>query len=179
LKLGTKSLLFGAHQFLIHPVMVACGWYKLYGFPKDYRLWLAFILHDIGYIGCETMDGDDGKKHTRLGADIMGDLFGKDWHELCLYHSRFCAEMCNSKPSKLCFADKLAIAIEPSWLYLPRVMLSGEIKEYLLNQKNEFHLKNPNSNISIKDMIQWHQQLKQFIIRWVDENVDTMEKQKE
>lgn len=34
-------------------------------------------------------------------------------------------------PSKLCYADKLALALEPWWLYLPRVMLTGEIKEYM------------------------------------------------
>ncbi len=34
------------------------------------------------------------------------------------------------KPSALCAADKLATAITPSWLYLPMVRLTGEIKEY-------------------------------------------------
>ena len=33
--------------------------------------------------------------------------------------------------SRLCVADKLAIALEPWWLYLPRVILSGEIHEYM------------------------------------------------
>jgi hypothetical protein len=33
--------------------------------------------------------------------------------------------------SKLCVADKLAMALEPAWLYLPRVWLSGELKEYM------------------------------------------------
>jgi hypothetical protein len=36
---GTRSLLFGVHQFLLHPVMVALGWRMLYGrFPRDPRV---------------------------------------------------------------------------------------------------------------------------------------------
>ena len=31
--IGTKSVLFGAHQCLIHPWFVAYGWWTLYGFP--------------------------------------------------------------------------------------------------------------------------------------------------
>lgn len=48
MKIGTKSLLFGAHQFLIHPFWIAVAWNRLYGFPKDPRLWIAFIVHDWG-----------------------------------------------------------------------------------------------------------------------------------
>lgn len=33
--------------------------------------------------------------------------------------------------SRLCVADKLACALEPDWLYLARVWLSGEIHEYM------------------------------------------------
>src|SRR3990167_10895950 len=51
LTIGTKSVLFGAHQFLIHPWFVAWAWWKLYGFPFDPRLWVAFYVHDIGCLG--------------------------------------------------------------------------------------------------------------------------------
>ena len=51
MNIGTKSVLFGAHQFLIHPWFVAWGWWTLYGFPWDPRLWVAFVVHDLGYIG--------------------------------------------------------------------------------------------------------------------------------
>ncbi len=30
---GTKSILFGVHNLVIHPVPVALAWWKLYGFP--------------------------------------------------------------------------------------------------------------------------------------------------
>jgi hypothetical protein len=51
MKVGTKSVLFGAHCFLIHPFFVAAAWIKLYGFPWDPRLWIAFFVHDLGYFG--------------------------------------------------------------------------------------------------------------------------------
>jgi hypothetical protein len=49
MKIGTRSLLFGAHQFLLHPLCVAIAWTMLYGFPTDPRLWMAFLIHDAGY----------------------------------------------------------------------------------------------------------------------------------
>ena len=54
---GTKSVLFGYHAFWLHPFFVAAGWWKLYGTPLDPRLWFAFFLHDVGYVGSPNMDG--------------------------------------------------------------------------------------------------------------------------
>lgn len=34
MRIGTRSVLFGAHQFLIHPWFVALGWWKLHGFGR-------------------------------------------------------------------------------------------------------------------------------------------------
>ena len=76
MKVGTKSVLFGAHCFLIHPFFVAAAWWKLYGFPWDPRCWAAFFLHDIGYLGKPNMDGIEGERHVLLGGRIMGCLFG-------------------------------------------------------------------------------------------------------
>lgn len=131
MKTGTKSVLFGVHAFWIHPIFVAIGWWKLYGFPTDLRLWVAFFVHDLGYIGKAMMDDDEGERHPELGAKLIGSWFGSEWHDLCLYHSRFYAKEAGCKPSKLCFADKLVPSIEPWWLYLPRALASGEIWEYL------------------------------------------------
>jgi hypothetical protein len=74
-KIGTKSILFGAHQFMIHPWFVAWAWWRLYGFPWDPRLWVAFFVHDLGYWGKPNMDGPEGETHVELGADIMHYLF--------------------------------------------------------------------------------------------------------
>ena len=146
MKVGTRSLLFGAHQFLIHPCFVALAWWKLYGFPWDPRLWVAFFVHDLGYWGKPNMDGPEGDRHVVLGARIMGWLFdrwGKDhphhasWYCFCYYHSRFMAKRCGVRYSRLCVADKLAVALEPWWFYLPRVVLSGEIREYMALARGE------------------------------------------
>jgi hypothetical protein len=72
MKIGTRSVLFGAHAFWLHPLFVAAAWWKLYGFPRDPRLWVAFFVHDIGYIGKPDMDGVKGESHPLLGARIMG-----------------------------------------------------------------------------------------------------------
>lgn len=131
MNIGTKSVLFGAHQFLIHPWFVAWGWWKLYGFPFDPRLWVAFFVHDLGYIGKPNMDGPEGETHVELGARIMGLLFGAKWENFSRYHSRFYAKRDGVPFSRLCVADKLAISLTPAWLYLPLVNLTGEVHEYM------------------------------------------------
>jgi len=75
MKIGTRSVLFGAHCFFIHPWFVAAAWWKLFGFPWDPRLWVAFAVHDIGYWGKPNMDGEEGEMHPMTGAKIMGWLF--------------------------------------------------------------------------------------------------------
>lgn len=140
---GTRSLLIGAHCFFLHPFFVAWAWWKLYGFPFDPRLWCAFFLHDIGYFGKPNIDGPEGKTHPRLGAMIMSLLFdyggSTRWWDFTLFHSRSTAKSFGREPSALCLADKYAMALEPRWLYLFRVRLTGEIVEYtthyLLNTK--------------------------------------------
>jgi hypothetical protein len=76
MKVGTKSVIFGAHCVLIHPFFVAAAWWKLYGFPFDPRLWLSFIVHDLGYLHKPNMDSFEGERHVLLGGRIMGLLFG-------------------------------------------------------------------------------------------------------
>jgi hypothetical protein len=139
--IGTKSILFGAHAFWFHPFVVAAAWWKTYGFPFDPRLWVAFFVHDLGYIGCPNMDGLEGERHPELGARIMArfdvgrwyDLHR--WHDFCLYHSRTYAKLHGAEVSKLCYADKLAFTVQPKWLYLFLVRLTGEYTEYLENAR--------------------------------------------
>ena len=168
---GTRSVLFGAHCFFIHPWFVAAAWWRLYSFPWDPRLWVAFVVHDWGYWGKRAMDDEEGERHVELGARIMARLFDRNlftnqpgpeykarhlgicfkepdspkwcssddlyrvwigpWGCLSLLHSRFYARKFGLQPSRLCAADKLAMALEPWWLYLPRVIASGEIHEYM------------------------------------------------
>ena len=131
MKIGTRSLLFGAHQVLIHPWFTAWAWWRLYGFPWDPRLWVAFLVHDWGYWGKPNMDGPEGERHPLFGAWIMGRLFGSEWRDFCLLHSRFLSKKYGQPYSRLCAADKLAIGLTPWWLYLPLARLSGELAEYM------------------------------------------------
>jgi hypothetical protein len=73
--IGTRSVVFGAHCLPLHWLFVARGWISLYGFPIDPRIWCAFVLHDVGYIGMPNMDGDEGELHPMGGAKIMRWLF--------------------------------------------------------------------------------------------------------
>lgn len=75
MRVGSKSILFGAHCFFIHPWFVALAWWRLFGFPWDPRLWVAFFVHDLGYWGKPNMDGPEGETHPELGGRIMGGLF--------------------------------------------------------------------------------------------------------
>lgn len=172
MKIGTKSVLFGVHCFIIHPFFVLAAWIKLYGFPLDPRLWIAFFVHDLGYLGKPNMDGPEGKTHVELGAKIMG-IFGKKWSDFSRYHSRFYAKKDGVNPSKLCVADKFAITLEPSWLYIPRASWSGEIKEYMaLAKKREEQGEKLNRNEAIKlsynNKKEWFCGVKDYMIRWVD-----------
>lgn len=68
MKIGTRSLLFGVHQFLWHPFTVVLAWRKLYGrWPKWTEL-VAIALHDVGYWGCPNIDGKEGRRHPVRGA---------------------------------------------------------------------------------------------------------------
>lgn len=130
MKIGTRSLLFGAHQFITHPLFLFIAWWKLFGFPDDLRLVVAFIVHDWGYWGKSDMDGDDGQTHPELGGRIMARLFGEEWGDFTRLHSRYYAKREGRQPSALCPADKLVLLVTPRWLYLPLVRLSGEVDEY-------------------------------------------------
>ena len=194
LKVGTKSILFGAHCFFLHPFFVAWGWYKLYGFPTDLRLWMAFFVHDLGYWGKPNMDGEEGELHPYFGAKIMHKLFDKIykhpnicdscicdfclsqykldceksnyWFNFTLYHSRFLAKKNNAQYSKLCVADKYAICLTPSWLYVPMTMISSEIYEYVsMSKENNNGLK-----ASINKLFAWHKGVKKHVEAWVMEH---------
>ena len=176
MKVGTKSVLFGAHCFIVHPFFVLAAWIKLFGFPWDPRLWVAFFVHDLGYWGKPNMDGPEGETHVELGARLMG-IFGKTWANFSRYHSRFYAKKEGANYSRLCVADKLAICLEPSWLYLPRVNWSGEIHEYmkLAGQRKydgEPVSKYESMKLSTKSQKDWFIAMTSYLFRWVEEHMD-------
>lgn len=134
MKTGTKSLLFGVHQVIWHPVTVLLAWIYLYRKFPGWRELICIIIHDWGYWGKPNMDGAEGETHPELAAVIAYHLFDRDdvyeYYFFCLYHSRHYARKDNGEPSKLCWADKASIMFEPWWFYLPRAWLSGELAEY-------------------------------------------------
>ena len=154
MKTGTKSLLFGVHAIYIHPFYVAAAWIILYGFPFDPRIWLSFFFHDLGYWGKDKMDDEDGQKHVELGGRIMG-VFGKEWREFTMLHSRFYAEKHDLPFSKLCVADKFSICLESYGFYMLRASLSGEITEYMDNWESG-------------SKMEWFFDIKLYMLQWTN-----------
>jgi hypothetical protein len=127
---GTRSLIFGVHQFLWHPITVALAWRQLNGRWPDWREAVCILLHDWGYFGRPEMDGADGDRHVELGARIASGVLGRRYGLLCLLHSRHYARRIGQPPSDLCWADKSSILYERWWTYLPRAWASGELAQY-------------------------------------------------
>lgn len=178
MEVGTKSILFGAHCFFMHPWFIAAAWWKLYGFPFDPRLWVAFVVHDLGYLAKPNMDGPEGETHIEMGGTIMDCLFGAPWGDFCRYHSRFYAKKDGRRPSRLCVADKLSIVLTPSWLYLPMVKWTGEIKEYMaLAQKRTTagEPKYASMQLTTSDQARWYADVQEYMRRWVAEHKDGAE----
>ena len=90
MRVGTKSVLFGAHAFWLHPWLVALAWTRLYGFPWDPRLWVAFFVHDLGYWGKPNMDGRPGESHPFWAARLMGRLFDQVKKDTCHFSWPIC-----------------------------------------------------------------------------------------
>jgi hypothetical protein len=178
--IGTKSLLFGAHQFLLHPLLVAWAWTKLYGFPRDWRLWLCFFVHDVGYWGCGDIDGAEGKEHPWRGADMVRNHTNSiGWHRFALFHSRDQARVFSRQISRLCVADKLAFCLEWKWFYLWRCKMTGELAEYLENAKRMAITQPDKFSPAERDALldhdagKWFDTVKRLHLEWVAINKDT------
>jgi hypothetical protein len=129
--IGTRSLLYGAHCWFLHPWFVFVAWWRLYGFPRDPRLWVAFVIHDWGYWNSPEMDGPIGQRHPEWAGRVMARWFGPAWGDFTRLHSRYYARLEGRAPSRLCTADKLATALVPAWLYVPMVWATGELPGYM------------------------------------------------
>lgn len=136
MKIGTRSLLYGVHQFLLHPLFTYLGWFWLFGRPTLGET-IAIIIHDLGYIGKKNMDGPEGDTHPEWAALFFERHKRKDLANLCRGHSRFWAKKMNIPLSKLCYADKLGNACMPIWLWGLGATLTGEIKDYEEAEKHE------------------------------------------
>ncbi len=175
MRVGTKSVLFGAHCFFIHPFFVARSWWALYGCPWDPRLWVAFFVHDLGYVGKPNMDGPEGESHVEFGARVMGVFFGERWREFCGGHSRYWAKRHGKHFSRLCVADKLAFVLTPSWLYLPTTAATGELYEYMARSRErqagaECFTEIESIQLSSRIPAEWLEGLKSYTRRWIEQH---------
>ena len=144
MNVGTKSLLFGVHHVLWHPLTVWLAWKRLYGWPS-WREMICIIVHDWGYWGSPNMDGPEGEDHpTRSAMFGIVKLLGDDAVVLVARHSRQLSRALGVEPSRLCWADKLSIRYEPCWFYLLRARLSGELFEY--RQKGNLYIATSSSH---------------------------------
>lgn len=154
MKRGTKSILFGVHQFIWHPFTVWRAWKYLYKRnPSVYEL-IAIICHDLGYWGKPDMDGKEGQTHPEGGAKIAMHLayrlarlrrvayedaivIGLRVYRLSLFHSTYYAQSKGAEVSKLYLPDKVCVLFDPPWFYKLRAGLSGELAEYVSNANDK------------------------------------------
>jgi len=139
MKIGTRSLLYGVHQFALHPLLVAVAFGKLYphyrSLMKCWGFWVAVVVHDWGYWGCPNMDGREGKQHPIAGAGLTQKLTGSLlWSQFAYRHSKSACAVSGEPVSELYHADKYAICLYPQWLYLLLGRASGEMREYMSRQ---------------------------------------------
>ena len=128
--LGTKTLLFGVHQVIIHPLLVTISWIRLYhSFPNWKELFCIFI-HDWGYWGKPNLKNADGDTHPQLGANIAEKLLGSEWRDFILGHSSFYVVRNNIKASKLLAPDKYFHCLIPLWAYKILAVPTGEFRHY-------------------------------------------------
>jgi hypothetical protein len=136
MKVGTRSLLYGVHQVIWHPIFVYFSWWWLFGRPSFGEA-IAIVIHDWGYWGKPNMDGPEGDTHPEWAALFFEKRGRPDLADLCRGHSRFWAKKKGVALSKLCYADKLGNAAMPIWLWSAAAMATGEYEDYCTAEKHE------------------------------------------
>ena len=168
MNIGTKTLLFGCHQFILHPIYTWLGWRKVYGPHYSSLIWIAFIMHDWGLWGMKEFDGPEDN-HTVRSAQIVDNTCYKlrlpfrsfwDLHCQVLNHSRFYASYMDRTPSQLCAADKVGTALMPSWLWAILAYLTGEGWVYMDNGKYELNKGLQPRPHTLRALIRFHKEYK-------------------
>lgn len=124
---GTKSYLFGCHQFFFHPLWVLLAWRKHFGrWPAWWQV-ICIFLHDIGICGRNYLSGSkDG--HWRLGAKWSAKivwwltpqrekegLAESSWRRAFLLCAGHTTESRYFPKSDLFWADKKSWLVAPLW----------------------------------------------------------------
>lgn len=73
---GTKSFLFGCHQFILHPLFVTIAWKKYYKKFPNWREFICILIHDIGVFGINYLNEGEKDGHWIRGAQLSYKLFG-------------------------------------------------------------------------------------------------------
>lgn len=127
MKQGTISVLFGCHS-VIHSVVVLVAWLKLYHrLPSLWQI-VCIFLHDIGHWGKQYLDDYEAKKkHSELGANIAGRLFGRKGYDFIVGHNPYNG----AGKSELHDPDKYSWVIAPTWwlmtnqIFEPKLIRKG------------------------------------------------------
>lgn len=127
---GTKSYLFGCHQFLLHPLWVLMAW-KL-----EYKAWpcwwelICILLHDVGICGRQYMSNDKAKEgHWELGAALSSKIImyltprrkrltlspTPYWYRARKLIAGHCPNESHLPKSKLFIPDKRSFLVAPIW----------------------------------------------------------------
>ena len=114
---GTKSILFRAHCFLIHGFFVARRWWTLWGFPWDPRLWAAFFVPDLGYLGWGDVRRDRGRRIRAPGREDHGPAFRRPIGRL-LRHSRYMSQEAQCEGFKALLRRQASVR-DDVWLVIP------------------------------------------------------------
>jgi hypothetical protein len=129
MKKGLRSYLFGMHNPFVHVFFVYRACHKIYNKRPGIKETVCILLHDIGYIHQDFLDGPEDH-HPELGAKISGWLFGQEYYNLCIAHSRDYAKKNGIELSKLGYADKYSVLLMPDRLYHHIIYAGGEAQEY-------------------------------------------------
>lgn len=129
MRIGTRTLLFGAHHIVLHPILVLVAWVRLYKGLPSWREIVCIVIHDWGYWGKADLDGEQGEFHPLWAAGRVRG-WGKYYYDFVAYHSRFMAGKHAEQISRLCLPDKVGVALYPVWLWALLAHLSGEWQEY-------------------------------------------------
>jgi len=135
MKRGLRSVIFGMHNPIFHGFFVTIAWIKIYHEIPSIREMICILFHDIGYIKQDIIDGTEDK-HPEMGAKICGQIFGKEYYNLCISHSRDYATKNNLSLSKLGYADKYSVFVTPNLFYLIVGHLGGEANIEYEDTKN-------------------------------------------
>jgi hypothetical protein len=90
---------------------------------------VAIVVHDWGYWGCEGIDSQGGERHPYLGARICRRLFGEEGWRLAIGHNDDTARAEQVPLSTIYRVDKYFYVLIPVWLHRLLGFLSGEYRE--------------------------------------------------